>query len=122
MGATVDLGKIPELFGEVEGRWQTAITKALQMGGAFLENQIKPVTPYKTGRLRASVGFQMTTPSLLEVGVLFPKDGKVLIYAPFIEFGTRYIEPRLYVTGTFDRNRDRVSETIRDSILKAINA
>lgn len=122
MGVTVDLGSIIDLLGGAERKIEEAVRPGLESVGVFLESKIKPVTPYLTGRLRGSIGWDMTGPLTLEVGVLHPKDGKVLIYAPYVEFGTRHIRPRLYVTGTVSRNQQQAFRIMRQQILKALGA
>lgn len=120
MGVTVDLGSVVDLLNGAEQKIEEAVRPGLESVGIFLESKIKPVTPYKIGRLRESIGWDMTGPLTAEVGVLHPKDGKVLIYAPYVEFGTRYITPRLYVTGTVAKNQQRAFEIMRQQILKAL--
>lgn len=120
MGVTVDLGSVVDLLQGAEQKIEEAVRPGLESVGVFLESKIKPVTPYLTGRLRGSIGWDMTGPLTLEVGVLHPRDGKVLIYAPYVEFGTRYIEPRLYVTNTVATNQQRAFEIMRQQILKAM--
>ena len=44
------------------------------------------------------------------------------VLAPFVEFGTQYIEPRLYVTGTFQREQARITQFLKDKILEAMTA
>lgn len=118
----VDLSAVIKDFAGAGERLQQATTKALEQAGLGLEAAIKPVTPYRTGRLRASIASALTGPTTLRVGVIKPADGKVLIYAPFVEFGTRYIEPRLYVTGTFEKQKPRVTEFLRKKIIEAMRA
>lgn len=120
MGVTVDLGSVVDLLQGAEQKIEEAVRPGLESVGVFLESKIKPVTPYLTGRLRGSIGWDMTGPLTLEVGVLHPRDGKVLIYAPYVEFGTRYITPRLYVTNTVATNQQRAFEIMRQQILKAL--
>lgn len=121
MGVTVDMGNVLDLFENADQRIEEAVKPALGSVGVFLESKIKPVTPYLTGRLRMSIGWMEDGPTSISVGVLYPKDGKVLIYAPYVEFGTKYIEPRLYVTNTVQENRSRAYEILRQQILKALS-
>lgn len=122
-GVTADLSDVFRRFSETPAKLDEAVATGLQVVGLRLEREVKPRTPYLTGRLRQSIGNELSPDGKsVEVGVITPVDGSVLIYAPFVEYGTRYMTPRLYLTSTFEAQRDNLKALLREQILKVLEA
>ena len=68
------------------GEIQSAVTAALQRGGATIVREMTPKIPVKTGALRRSVMFDVQDWTL-DVGVGTPSGGRLLAYARMREFG-----------------------------------
>jgi len=66
-------------------------------------NYAKLAAPVDEGNLRASIGYKMGTgkgENLEDVGVLKINEAAVgtnVVYAPYMEFGTRFVAPRPYL-------------------------
>lgn len=73
-----------------------------------IETDAKRAAPVRTGRLRASGGRKL---SRLEAVIFF----KVL-YAKFIEFGTRFMAARPFLHPAFERHRKFMLKRIKDKL------
>ncbi len=69
---------------------KTPLAEGIKKVTLFLEREVKKATPVQTGRLWSSI-VSHTTP-------YFGTVGTNVYYAPFVEYGTRKMEPR-YIMG-----------------------
>ena len=69
---------------------------AMEKSAFQLEREIKPITPYKTGRLRTSIGNE-TKEGVRQVSPFRTEIGTKVEYAHFLEWGTRFMKARPYM-------------------------
>lgn len=78
---------------------RAAVRQAVAETALLLETDAKQFAPVDTGRLRASIHTEVSSDGLsatVEAGV---------DYAVFLEFGTRYIQPRPFLGPAYEKNR-----------------
>ena len=71
-------------------------------------------SPVDTGRLRASIQPEIATRDNIIQGVV----GSNVEYAGYQEFGTRYIKPRRFLGGAFDRYKQSFIRAIQTVMQK----
>ena len=70
---------------------------AMEKSAFQLEREIKPITPVDTGRLRASIGNE-TREGVRQVSPFRTEVGTNVEYAHFLEWGTRFMRARPYMS------------------------
>lgn len=98
------------------------IQKALHQAGRILESKSKRIVPVDTGRLRRSINF-IVVPIKKGWRLVFGsgiKGGKQVHYAPFIEYGTRYIRPYRYLRGALDINRMKIRLLVQRAVHRGL--
>ena len=73
----------------------------------------KELCPVRTGRLRSSIYGHVSRNLVMKVGATAP-------YAKFVEFGTRYMAPRAFLTQALLENTPRFAVLIREAIRLAL--
>lgn len=80
------------------------ILDKLQISGQIIADSAIKNAPIKTGALRDSITFEVNKE---EKSV---RIGTNLFYAPFIEFGTKYIKPRFFLTKAARNNISKLKK------------
>ena len=109
-GMTEFRGKVQSLK-----KGMAEIKDAVQQSALGTQREAKIASPVDTGRLRASIHAEIVTRDTVIQGAV----GSNVQYAGFQEFGTRYIKPRRYLGGAFDRYKDVFARAI-DQIMKRL--
>ena len=90
-------------------------SKATMQAGLKTEYFVKKNTPVLTGNLKSNINTQLLSqsPDKTEAFV-----GTNLSYAPFVEFGTRKIQPRGMFRKAIDEHGKEIWETFNNSLKK----
>ncbi len=91
--------KMEQMIRDVHG---TPILNAMRDVTLMVTRGAKINAPVDTGRLRASITPEIRATSNEVVGVV----GSNVVYAPFQEFGTRYMKGRFYLTRAFEAAKE----------------
>ena len=92
----------------------TAVRRALERVGEDIHMDARRMCPVKTGRLRDSI-YHKVEDWILVVGAKAP-------YAAYVEFGTRYIDPRYFLTEAFHLNFPNLERVLKWALDAAIKA
>jgi HK97 gp10 family phage protein len=88
---------------------QQQVQDSLAIVGARILQDMRNFTPVRTG-------FLLSTENMEEVGssafVIYAR----AFYAPFVEWGTSRMAPRLFMTRAFELHKDEVQQEIWNSI------
>ncbi len=98
-GITIKVNGIPEAlknFKRYGVKTREHIKDVLRVGAFKIEGFAKDIVVVDTGRLRASI-----TTDDSEIGVLIMRVGSDVVYAPYVEFGTKHMEARAYLFPAF---------------------
>ena len=88
-----------------------AIIKALNLSALVVKTAAKTLAPVRTGNLRASIGSRVE--NLRQEAFV----GSPVEYAPYVEYGTRYMQAKPYLRPALEQNIDNV----RDFFVREIN-
>lgn len=100
-----------------------ALIDAMMQGELGVQRDAMINAPVDTGSLRSSIVAE--TP-VIEGGMVVGVVGTAIEYAPFQEFGTydkgapKGIAPRLFFTGAWEKNRDRVIALLQGAAFNAL--
>jgi len=92
----------------------TAVRRTLERVGADIHMDARRMCPVRTGYLRDSI-YHKVEHWVLTVGVKAP-------YASYVEFGTRYIHPRYFLTEAFHLNFPKLHRVLNWAVDAAIAA
>jgi HK97 gp10 family phage protein len=109
LSVTVRSNRIAEVSDTLRRR---AREEQLACANRILE-RAQAVVPVRTGALRASI--QVAAPSATPTGPAGMRSITVsagMFYAPFIEFGTRYMAARPYLRPAAEAERDRYTNAV----------
>lgn len=95
VGGIEDFGRKMRRFDEAA---QECVQDALNQTGEQVMRRARQLAPVRTGRLMQSIYAQMIYKWVVKVGCYVP-------YAYFQEFGTRYIQPRYFLTRALEESR-----------------
>jgi len=101
------LERLPELM-------HTAVMRALNRVGADIHMNARQMCPVKTGYLRDSI-YHRVQDWILTVGAEAE-------YATYVEFGSRYIQGRYFLTEAFHLNLPKLESVLGWAIDDAIRA
>jgi HK97 gp10 family phage protein len=101
------LRKIEELGGNL----RSAIRKALERSAMSVQSQAKLLAPVDTGRLRASIDRRIEGRTAYV--------GTNLDYAPYVEYGTRYMRAQPYFEPALERKQRTIITIFNEEIDKA---
>jgi len=87
-------------------------------GGMLVAQRAQQKAPIDTGRLKRSI--HPTIPQKVRDGVQITAVGTNVEYAPFQEFGTKYIQPHPYLTPALKESAKDVANLIYKAIVKAL--
>jgi len=101
------LDRLPRLM-------HTAVNRALDRVGADIHMDARRICPVRTGFLRDSI-YHKVEDWVLTVGAR-------ATYAAYVELGTRFIEPRYFLTEAFHLNFPNLERVLRWALDTAIKA
>lgn len=90
-------------------------SKATMQAGLKTEYFVKKNTPVLTGNLKSNINTQLVSQSSDKTEAFV---GTNVSYAPFVEFGTRKMEPRAMFRKTIDEHGKEIWETFNNSLKK----
>jgi HK97 gp10 family phage protein len=93
---------------------------ALLAGALVIEAAAKEKAPVDTGTLKRSISVAVA--QTLDSGSLYADIGTDVFYAPFQEFGTRFMRAQPYLRPAFDEKKGEAQNVIRDAIKQLIEA
>ncbi|HEY8766045.1 MAG TPA: HK97-gp10 family putative phage morphogenesis protein [Dehalococcoidia bacterium] len=96
------------------------MANALLAGALVIEASAKEKAPVLTGNLRRSIGVAVA--QTLDTGSLYADIGTDVEYAPYQEFGTRFMAAQPYLRPAFDEKKGEAQNTIRDALKQLIEA
>lgn len=111
----IDLDKLIRKFGDIS---DINIMPVIAESTRVVQREARDWAPVKTGILRASIKTK-----------LFPRQLSGLVfttteYAPYVEFGTRYMKAQPFMQPAINRNRDminkKMSKYIKSEIKKRV--
>lgn len=89
----------------------TAVKKAVKLNGSEMSKTAKEYVPVDTGTLKRSIRLDIQ-----ENGVT-AKVSANTDYAGYVEYGTRFQTPNLYMAGAFDNQKEKFKKDI-DRLMK----
>jgi hypothetical protein len=119
-----------ELSPQMKGaktRLLNQLEKRLKIAALQMEGRSKQITfsrfNNQTGRLRQSIAGRYAVvdgkpTAILQAGGQF--GGAELEYARFIEFGTRYIKPRLFLARSVEKQQEEIKPKLQDLLRIAL--
>ena len=112
----MDIGGIEELRAKMhylDSSMRDRVYHALNSIANDIVIRAKALAPVKTGRLMHSIYAHVSRDWVLKVGATAP-------YARYQEFGTRFIQPRAFLTQALLENLPRLSLVIAEALRLAI--
>lgn len=88
-------------------------------GGLLVAQRAQQKAPVDTGRLKRSI--HPTIPHQVGPGVQQTEVGTNVEYAPYQEFGTKYIPPHPYLSPALAESTKDVAKLIHKAIVKALS-
>jgi len=82
----------------------------------LVQRDAKKLAPVDTGRLRASITPEVRTAFHTIEGVV----GSNVVYAPYQEFGTKYMPGRFYLRDALQQNADRIFKLLGDTVAQIV--
>ncbi len=116
----------PQMKG-AKTRLLNQLEKRLKIASLQMEGRSKQITfsrfNNQTGRLRQSIAGRFAVvdgkpTAILQAGGQF--GGAELEYARFIEFGTRYIKPRLFLARSVEKQQEEIKPKLQDLLRIAL--
>lgn len=109
LSVTVRSNRIPEVSDTLRRRAREEQLACAER----IKQRAQAIVPVRTGALRASI--EVATPSATPLG---PAGMRIVTvsagmpYAPYVEFGTRYMAARPYLRPAAEAERDRYTNTV----------
>lgn len=107
------LDELINKFGYIPSKMRDELDKAIKKSAYLVESFSKPVTPVKTGRLRASIRSEFKP---LEARV-----GPHTDYAFFVHEGTRRMKPRPFMKWGAEKATSKILGVFQDAVKRALN-
>lgn len=92
--------------------------KALEKAGEHLRNAITNSVPIKTGALQGSIAKGEVKDGTILVG---PSQQGPAFRAHFVEFGTSKMSARPFMRPTFEQEKSRLEQIIKDELRRGLN-
>lgn len=92
------------------------LVKAIADSAIYVTEDAQRFAPVDTGRLRASITIEVKTMTNEILGVV----GSDVEYAPYQEFGTKFMQGRFYLTNAFKKNAAAIRRRIEMAIGRII--
>lgn len=116
VGFRVEVGGIED-FGRkmrrLDEATQELVQEALNETGQEVMRRARQLAPVRTGRLMQSIYAQMIYKWVVKIGCYVP-------YAYFQEFGTRYIQPRYFLTRALEESRMQFLTIVAVALQRAV--
>ena len=109
--------QIQDTFDRLRDLMNAAVHRSLDSVGADIHMAAFRMCPVRSGFLRSTI-YYVVEDWLLKVGARAP-------YALFVEFGTRYVGPRYFLTEAFQLNWPRLGQVLAwtwDAALQSITS
>lgn len=108
MDVTVKLKGVNELQEKLKKNMDlTAVKKAVKLNGSEMNKQAKVNAPVDTGTLKRSIGLKIKNKGLsAEVEATAE-------YAAYVEWGTRYQAPQLYISDAFEKQKPKFKNDLK---------
>ena len=90
------------------------VSQSIQAGAEVVFDAIERAAPDKTGRLRGAFSIQVVQQAKLRVvwGIFV---GPEAFYWKYLQYGTKYITPRRFISKALSNRRSTARQTIRDT-------
>lgn len=92
-----------------------ALNRAIKKSVFILEKNLKIESPVRTGRLRNSIHAGIV------IGDLQGSIGPTVLYAKFVNYGTRFITPNPFIQRGANASLKEINQAFGDEIHKALN-
>ena len=79
-----------------------------ERAGIVVQSRAREKSPVDTGRLRASIMYEVDSASPPQ----YAKVGTDVFYAPFQEFGTRFMQGKHYLGGAFEESGGDIQQCV----------
>jgi HK97 gp10 family phage protein len=107
--AYIDGSNAKRRLKELSQRFPDATGKAIERGAKQITEVAKRNCPVRTGYLKSTIKYWMIGYDEAKIVADAP-------YAAFVEFGTRYMAPRYYMTRAFEEVAPRLPSYVVDAI------
>jgi len=123
----MDIDQLSPQMKGAKTRLLNELEKRLKVAALQMEGRSKQITfsrfNNQTGRLRQSIAGRYAVvdgkpTAILQAGGQF--GGAELEYARFIEFGTRYIKPRLFLARSVEAQKEEIKPKLQDLLRIAL--
>ena len=106
--------KLEQVVADINGG---PMLRGMRDAALLVTNSAKKNSPVDTGRLRASI-----TPSVKTMpnGGIMGIVGSNVRYAPYQEFGTRFMQGRFYLRRAVEQNQDKITQILGHAIAKIV--
>lgn len=116
-----DIGGIEEFRAKMmrlDEAMRMRVWEKLQQIGTHIKVEAQRLSPVKTGFLRSTIYASMDPPSPMGMTEKqwILKVGAWADYAKFQEFGTRYIEPREFLTKSLEMHLPQLAEVVVEAL------
>jgi len=98
---------LKELLNDIDGALKmipSGLTGAMRKATLVVEREAKILSPVDTGRLRASIGSEVKSVGASVIGIV----GSNVVYAPYQEFGTKYMTGRRYLQRALEAKQENI--------------
>jgi HK97 gp10 family phage protein len=112
------LRKLQQLERDIQ---QRILLDALKAGAQILVDEAKSIAPRLTGAMAAGIHMEIQKSANLKEVLMQVGPSRKQFYARFVEKGTKYARRKPFLGPALERNRDRISETIKRKILDGIS-
>ena len=89
------------------------VQRALLSGGELLTNTAHVLVPVRTGYLRSTIGFEAAG----QLDILFYARAP---YAGYVEWGTRRMQARLYMTRSIEQHREDLRDLVEQAVFQTV--
>ena len=112
MSVKVKLKGVQELQHKLKKNMDmTAVKKAVKWNGSEMSKTAKEYVPVDTGTLKRSIRLD------IQANGAIAKVSANTDYAGYVEYGTRFQTPKLYMAGAFDNQKEKFKKDI-DRLMK----
>lgn len=104
--------EIARKFEHLDSALKNRVQQSLQNLGDSIKEKAQELAPSRTGYLRSTI-FSETKDWTLKVGATAP-------YAFYVEFGTRFMQPRRFLTYALEMHLHQLTHFLESSVEEAI--
>lgn len=99
-------------FEHLDSALKNQVQKSLQELGDSIKEKAQELAPSRTGYLRSTI-FAETKNWTVKVGANAP-------YASYVEFGTRFMQPRRFLTQALELHFHQIAQVLEGAVNEAI--